>query len=418
MKRNYLRKGQRRPGQSRGTVYFDCVQMEKSASAGRFNLVENGDFFYRGGTASDAMGWTREEAASASSDKRVTTAGTGAAELDAHAFTIVGAAAQMKHVNQVWFDGIHLYKDEFGNSYAYDDNGNVISVSDLQRKSTTYEYSSNNLTKAVLPNQARLKYTYDSYHNVKTAVSGEDVKDAFTYDTYGNNTSVKVVDPANSSAPAIEANAEYTGNGNYLSSVTDGNRGTVSYGYDVQTGLLGWVKGLGDNSFNKVIYSYNNLQQLTGVSKYLEENEGVANGSTSTVSYAYSEDNLSTSTHGGTAGTPTTYAFTYAAFNALSKVKAGSHTLIENTYDVNNRTFNLMSEKYGNNQRVNYTYDSTGRMLSKAWEGNSNDRVEYVYDNEEGLAAVRDVRNNITTKYIYDLSDRLVQTRQTGSVNR
>ena len=32
----------------------------------------------------------------------------------------------MKHVNQVWFDGIHLYKDEFGNSYAYDDNGNVI----------------------------------------------------------------------------------------------------------------------------------------------------------------------------------------------------------------------------------------------------------------------------------------------------
>jgi hypothetical protein len=89
----------------------------------------------------------------------------------------------------------------------------------------------------VLPNQARLKYTYDSYHNVKTAVSGEDVKDAFTYDTYGNNTSVKVVDPANSSAPAIEANAEYTGNGNYLSSVTDGNRGTVSYGYDVQTGL-------------------------------------------------------------------------------------------------------------------------------------------------------------------------------------
>ena len=141
VKRNYLRKGQRRPGQSRGTVYFDCVQMEKSASAGRFNLVENGDFFYRGGTASDAMGWTREEAASASSDKRVTTAGTGAAELDAHAFTIVGAAAQMKHVNQVWFDGIHLYKDEFGNSYAYDDNGNVIPLDQRFTDSPDIRYS-------------------------------------------------------------------------------------------------------------------------------------------------------------------------------------------------------------------------------------------------------------------------------------
>jgi hypothetical protein len=49
----------------------------------------------------------------------------------------------------------------------------------------------------------------------------------------------------------------------------------------------------------------------------------------------YSEDNLNTSIHGETTGTPTTYTFSYAAFNALSEVKAGGHTLIENTYDVN-----------------------------------------------------------------------------------
>ena len=67
----------------------------------------------------------------------------------------------------------------------------------------------------------------------------------------------------------------------------------------------------------------------------------------------YSEDNLNTSIHGGTTGTPTTYTFSYVAFNALSEVKEGGHTLIENTYDVNYRSFNLTSEKYGNNQRVN-----------------------------------------------------------------
>ena len=126
-------------------------------------------------------------------------------------------------------------------------------------------------------------------HNVKTATSGEGVKDTFSYDAYGNNTTVKVVDPANQSGPAVEANASYASNHNYLASVTDGNRGTVYYGYDSETGKLDWVQGLGDDSFNKVLYTYDSLQRLTGASKYLENTEGIVNGSTSTVSYTYEE---------------------------------------------------------------------------------------------------------------------------------
>lgn len=80
------------------------------------------------------------------------------------------------NANQVWFDGIQLVKDEFGESYTYDSDGNVVSVQDLRNKNSTYEYASNDLTKAILPNGAELKYTYDDYHNVKESTSGEGIR--------------------------------------------------------------------------------------------------------------------------------------------------------------------------------------------------------------------------------------------------
>ena len=96
------------------------------------------------------------------------------------------------NANVAYFDGVQLFKEEFGHSYVYDANGNIISVTDLQKKNTTYEYANNNLTKITLPSGAKQTYTYDSYHNVSTATSPERVVSSFTYDTYGNNTKVAV----------------------------------------------------------------------------------------------------------------------------------------------------------------------------------------------------------------------------------
>lgn len=73
--------------------------------------------------------------------------------------------------NTAYFDGIQLFREEFGHSYVYDSDGNITSVTDLQKKTTTYEYKNNNLTKMVLPSGASQTYTYDSYHNVLTATS-------------------------------------------------------------------------------------------------------------------------------------------------------------------------------------------------------------------------------------------------------
>jgi len=60
------------------------------------------------------------------------------------------------NVNTAYFDGIQLFKEEFGSSYTYDDDGNIVSVVDLQKQTTTYEYTDNDLTKEILPTGAEL----------------------------------------------------------------------------------------------------------------------------------------------------------------------------------------------------------------------------------------------------------------------
>ena len=79
--------------------------------------------------------------------------------------------AYVQTLNAVYFDNVQLFKEEFGHSYDYDSNGNLISVVDLQKNKTKYDYdSNNNLVKMTLPSGASQSYTYDSYHNVIKAV--------------------------------------------------------------------------------------------------------------------------------------------------------------------------------------------------------------------------------------------------------
>ena len=156
------------------------------------------------------------------------------------------------NVNEVYFDGIQLFKEEFGHSYVYDSNGNVTSVTDLQKKTTTYEYSSNNLTKMTLPSGASQTYTYDNYHNVLSATSPEGVVSNFTYDSYGNNTKVTV----GSGTKKVTSSATYTSNGNQLATVTDALGQVTAYGYDTQTGTLNWTQAPGETTATRTNYSH------------------------------------------------------------------------------------------------------------------------------------------------------------------
>ena len=470
---------------SAGTAYFDGVQLEMSAGASRYNLLENGDFRTGAWGGQSVFGWNFSSNCTSGEVRTAAPDGSAAPQMDANALRMVGSSTLAKSIyqnvaisgaagdvytvggwakgdsvpltsgtgrrfglllrfyytdgtdsdvtasfnpdcssqndwqylalravakkaytslrihvlydcnaNVVYYDGMQLFKEEFGHSYVYDANGNITSVTDLQKKNTTYEYANNNLTKITLPSGAKQTYTYDSYHNVSTATSPEGMVSSFTYDTYGNNTKVTV--GGSSQTQKISATAAYTSDGNQLASVTDALGNTTTYGYDTQTGVLNWVQAPGQTETTRTNYTYDSRFRTTGVS------QGSAQ-----VGYTYSGELLGAIS----SASGTEYRFDYGAFDLVNSVQVGQRTLISHTYSADaNR--NLTQSTYGNGDSVSYTYDSLGRTTGKSYE--NGDTVGYIYVNNGNLGILKDSATGRNTQYFYDFQDRLMRYEESG----
>ena len=306
------------------------------------------------------------------------------------------------NMNTFYFDGMQLYKEEYGSSYTYDNDGNVVSVTDLQGQTTTYEYENNNLTKEVLSTGGELQYTYDNYHNVKTATTREGMEYHFTYDQWGNNTEVIVL----GETERITATATYSADGNRLESTTDALGEETKFCYNVNTNVLEWVQypkdtdGTNGTEDTRTKYTYDSLLRVASVAA--DTNTGLE----LSASYTYADDNLSA------IQTPSTaYAFTYGNFGLRSSVSAGSHELAEYTYTA--KTHLLSELLYGNGDKATYTYDDKGRLTKLTYE--EGDTVSYHYDNDGALAKVVDSATGITTTYHYDLIGRMMKYVESGT---
>ena len=138
------------------------------------------------------------------------------------------------NANETYFDNVGLFKEEFGQSYTYDDNGNVISTKNLANKNNTFEYdNNNNLIKSINPSGGQFTYEYDTTNPKKliNATNALGNKYSFYYDNYGNVTSTKVQENDGGSK-YIGVSAEYSSNGNYQTKLTDELGNTTQYQYN------------------------------------------------------------------------------------------------------------------------------------------------------------------------------------------
>ncbi len=300
------------------------------------------------------------------------------------------------NVNLALFDGIQLYKEAYGSSYTYDENGNVLSVKDLRGQTTNYEYNTDGeLTKILQDNKAKMTYTYDDWHNVLTATSEEGVAYSFAYDTYGNNTSVSI----GSGSTKITSSAAYTTDGNRLVSTTDAAGKVTTYSYNANTNVLEWVQ-YPNGANTKTTYTYDSMYRVASAS-------AAAGTQTLSAAYTYSNDLLTKITTGST-----TYNFSYGDFALRSSIKIGSRTLASYTYTDDQNNY-LKKLAYGNNDSVQYTYDDLGRVTKETFEDGAT--VEYKYDNDGALATVTDSATGIKTTYYYDFTDRLMKYVESGT---
>ena len=480
-----------------GTTYVDCTQLEKTAAASRYNLVDNGDF------QTTSLAWSSYAGRILLTDATGNALPSGAPQMDSHVYQLVGnptaqnrvsqnipvsgaandtfvfagwakgnsvplgerdghirqfailmrfnytdgstseyfsaqfnadstqwqyvaaAAVATKayssvtvylaydyNMNSVCFDGIQLFREEFGNSYTYDANGNVTMSKDTEGEKTTYTYDNKgDLKKAVLPTGVTTEYTYDNHHNVKTITIRDSesgpVKQTqtFTYDGYGN----LLTQSTTSGGITTSTTMVYTSDGNRLQSTTDAVGNVTNCWYNEQTNVLEWVQYPGDTVDNPTTtaregtatyYGYDSMYRTTSVSAVAAADPAVTSGQpTLFANYTYNEkDQLDKITTGSTV-----YDFDYGTFGLRNKVKVGSTTLASYNY-TNDQNKYLQSLVYGNGDSVQYTYDTYGRVTKQTYEDGTT--VSYLYDNDGALASVYDSETGITTKYYYDFTGR------------
>lgn len=287
--------------------------------------------------------------------------------------------------NTAYFDGIQLYKEDFGTKYAYDANGNLTAVVDATNQASQYEYTNNDLTK-VTENGVSTSANYDANHNLLSVQSTENVVSSFTYDSYGNMLTTKV---GNDTLFTLDSST-YTTNGNYIKTSTDSSGNTTTYNYNEIKGVLDTVI----NAKNQVEnYSYDNMDKLISVNKTVG-NKIITN------SYGYENDRLKTINHNNF-----NYNFGYDPFGNNTSISVGNQNIINNIFDSN--TGRILESTYGNGNKVSYSYDIVDRITSRKYNGV--EKFKYEYDSYGNIALLQDIEGGVKYRYTYDLSNRPIK---------
>lgn len=184
----------------------------------------------------------------------------------------------------------------------------------------------------------------------------------------------------------IENKSEYTKTGKFIKNTTDSLGNTTSYNINDLTGLTTSITDAKGNTTN---YTYDDRKNVTSIKTESEM-----------VKYSYNDKNLLEKMTFGL----TKYNFQYDNFLNVKNIKVGDDiTLVNNYY---NSLGDLETIEYGNESKINYSYDEFYRLKKVEKE---DDSYDYVYDNNGNLVKI--LSKDGVEKYTYDLSQKLSEYR-------
>lgn len=307
-----------------------------------------------------------------------------------------------RNANLAYVDGLSLYREEFGQTYTYDDKNNIISAVDAQKNAMKFEYnSSSDLTGITDPKGSKFKYEYDGKHNVVKGTSAMGVVNRLQYDGNGNITRSGTVDP-NAQDKGVWISRTFTTDKNHVASVTDAEGNTTRYGWDLSADLL---TSLTDGKGNRLNYGHDSAGRLISVSQDVTV-DGVKRNVKNV--YGYTGDDLTSIDHNGFR-----YGFAYDGFGNTKSASIAGNQVVGYTYEGKNG--NLSKTTYANGNELRYVYDSQDRVTASYFKesagGTEQKLNSYVYNKEGNLCQVTNHMAGKTYDLEYDFLDRLMRVR-------
>ncbi len=211
-----------------------------------------------------------------------------------------------------------------------------------------------------------------------------DMKTTSTNDAHGNPLETQTT---NGLTNLVSKN-EHTADGNYLSKYIDENDVSTSYEYSLTNGLLLSEKLANDST---VSYGYDAIGMLTSVS---QDVTNVLTGNTVTMNteYSYENDRIKSITHNGFS-----YTYDYDIYGNIESISVGDTELV--SYEYNDDYFNNISKiTYANGAEIIYSYDNKDNIIGIKFNGDTDWRYTYTYDEYNQLKSFTDnVSKRITT---------------------
>lgn len=265
-------------------------------------------------------------------------------------------------------------------SYAYDPFGNLVEVTDPNSATTSYGFNAfGEVSKLTSPDTGVTSYSYNALGQVTSQINANNVEMKYSYDALGRVTTI-----------------DY-----------EGDDLDTSISYDEGDFAKGQVSHVSDGS-GSVSYSYDNRGLVAGV------NNEVA-GVQLDVSYEYDDTGALTAI---TYPSGRKIAYAFDAFGRLGSVK---QSVGQNENDILKNIvwngLNLGSHAHGNGIVTTFSYDLSGRLLSKHY-GSDQESLSYSLDAQGNITGNTKVINGQSTaiSYQYDQLARLIRDGTEGWV--
>ena len=330
-------------------------------------------------------------------------------------------------MNEARFDNISLV-EEPAQTYTYDNEGNLKSVTSTGNGTDSYTYSGADLTKEVSGGYGTYNYTYDSAHNMTSAASGN-IKQTITYDSAGNASGTELKNTSVTNSLFLKTTATVTTDLDHTATTTNANGGYTSYTYDT----------LGRNTAKTVNQAAStnvttNYEYFTGSDR--QSSSGIDN--VAKLVYGYTRGGLTEFSRHSLSGSSRPWQQYHMVTddwgNVISiQVRSSASTastapsswstaidLAKYEYAGNNGYLNKMT--YANDDYETYVYDRYGRT-DTVYHYSAANMLQYsesfVYDGNGNTAksVVKDASGNeiAVYRYEYDSLGRMIRSKQSGS---